>query len=128
MGPKGQGLVKVLDRLCVPGHALGGPRPSYQSVEMVRPPSEQVVEAILGVVGAIIEDEGGGKDVEDFYRVGVVVPNGITKELFDAGQKPEGTISEVSYMFPRPGETEPAQKISFVTKVGDIYCGVGYYK
>ena len=31
-------------------------------------------------------------------------------------------------MFPRPGETEPAQKVSFVTKVGDIYCGVGYYK
>jgi Single Cache domain 2 len=50
------------------------------------------------------------------------------QELFDAGQKPEGTISEVSYMFPRPGETEPAQKVSFVTKVGDIYCGVGYYK
>jgi len=50
------------------------------------------------------------------------------QELFEAGQKPEGTISEVSYMFPRPGETEPVQKISFVTKVGDIYCGVGYYK
>jgi hypothetical protein len=50
------------------------------------------------------------------------------QELYDAGQKTEGTISEVSYMFPRPGETEPAQKVSFVTKVGDIYCGVGYYK
>ena len=50
------------------------------------------------------------------------------QEIYDAGQKPEGTITEVSYMFPRPGETEPAQKVSFVTKVGDIYCGVGYYK
>ena len=50
------------------------------------------------------------------------------EELFAAGQKPEGTISEVSYMFPRPGETEPVQKISFVTKVGDVFCGVGYYK
>jgi signal transduction histidine kinase len=50
------------------------------------------------------------------------------QELYDAGQKPEGTITEVSYMFPRPGETEPAAKVSFVTRVGDIYCGVGYYK
>jgi len=53
---------------------------------MVRLPPEQVVEAILGVVRPIIEDEGGGKDVEDFYRVGVIMPNGITKELFNAGQ------------------------------------------
>ena len=50
------------------------------------------------------------------------------QDLFAAGQKPEGQISEVSYMFPRPGETEPLQKVSFVTRVGDIYCGVGYYK
>jgi hypothetical protein len=50
------------------------------------------------------------------------------QELYDAGQKPEGTISEVAYMFPRPGESEPAQKVSYVTRVGDIYCGVGYYK
>src|SRR5215470_11659082 len=48
-------------------------------------------------------------------------------DLYAAGQKPEGQISEVSYMFPRPGETEPSQKVSFVTKIGDLYCGV-YYK
>jgi hypothetical protein len=40
----------------------------------------------------------------------------------------DGKITEVTYMFPRPGETEPAQKISFVTGVGDLGCGVGYYK
>ena len=40
----------------------------------------------------------------------------------------EGKITEVSYMFPRPGETEPVQKVSFVTKVGDQVCGVGYFK
>jgi len=50
------------------------------------------------------------------------------QEIYDAGQKPEGTISEVSYMFPRPGETEPVQKVSYVTKAGDVYCGVGFYK
>jgi hypothetical protein len=40
----------------------------------------------------------------------------------------EGKIAEVEYMFPRPGQTEPVQKVSYVTKVGDQVCGVGYYK
>jgi signal transduction histidine kinase len=41
----------------------------------------------------------------------------------------EGTISEVSYMWPRPGTTEPlVQKVSYFTKVGDQICAVGFYK
>ena len=41
----------------------------------------------------------------------------------------EGQITEVSYMFPKPGaDTTPVAKVSFVTKVGDLGCGVGYYK
>jgi len=40
----------------------------------------------------------------------------------------EGKFTEVSYMFPRPGETEPTAKVSYITKVGDVACGVGYYK
>src|SRR5579883_775601 len=36
----------------------------------------------------------------------------------------EGKIAEVNYMFPRPGQTEPVQKVSYVTKVGDQVCGV----
>jgi Single Cache domain 2 len=51
------------------------------------------------------------------------------QELYDAYQKPEGQITEVSYMFVRPGPDEtPVPKVSFVTKVGDLGCGVGYYK
>ena len=51
------------------------------------------------------------------------------QELYAAGQKPEGQITEVSYMFVRPGpDTKPVPKVSLVTRVGDIYCGVGYYK
>lgn len=40
----------------------------------------------------------------------------------------EGKIGEVDYMFPRPGGTEPVQKVTFVTKTGGEICGVGYYK
>ena len=48
-------------------------------------------------------------------------------EIFNAAQA-EGKINEVSYMFPKPGATDPSAKVSFVTKVGDLGCGVGYYK
>lgn len=60
------------------------------------------------------------------------------KDLKDKAGKPlgaemykvatEGKISEVSYMWPRPGQTEPVQKVSYVTKVGNEVCAVGYYK
>ena len=40
----------------------------------------------------------------------------------------EGKIGEVDYMYPRPGETEPVEKVTFVTKAGNEICGVGYYK
>ena len=51
------------------------------------------------------------------------------EELTAGYQKPEGVITEVSYLFPKPGSDKtPVQKVSFVTKVGDLICGVGYYK
>ena len=51
------------------------------------------------------------------------------QELYDAYQKPEGQITEVSYMWPRTGSDKtPVAKVSFVTKAGDLGCGVGYYK
>ena len=51
-------------------------------------------------------------------------------QLYAAGQKPEGQVTEVGdYMFPKPGTTAPAiPKVSFVTRVGELGCGVGYYK
>jgi Single Cache domain 2 len=51
------------------------------------------------------------------------------QEIYDAYQKPEGQITEVSYLFVRPGpDKTPVPKVSFVTRVGDLGCGVGYYK
>jgi Single Cache domain 2 len=48
-------------------------------------------------------------------------------ELYDGAK--EGQTNEVSYMFPRPGSDKtPVTKVSFVTAVGDLGCGVGYYK
>lgn len=52
------------------------------------------------------------------------------QELYDAYQKPEGQITEVSYMWVRPGpDKTQVQKVSFATRVSDdLGCGVGYYK
>ena len=50
-------------------------------------------------------------------------------ELNAGMQKPEGEITEVTYVFPRPGaDKTPVPKVSLVTRIGDIGCGVGYYK
>jgi hypothetical protein len=51
-------------------------------------------------------------------------------DLVAGMQKPEGEITEVSYMFPRPGaDKTPVQKVSLVTRASDdLGCGVGYYK
>ena len=47
----------------------------------------------------------------------------------DATKNPEGYISGVSYMFPKPGaDKTPVPKESFVTRVNGLLCGVGYYK
>jgi len=39
-----------------------------------------------------------------------------------------GKVKEVSYMWPKPGSTTPVEKVTYVTRVGDQVCGVGFYK
>jgi hypothetical protein len=50
----------------------------------------------------------------------------LGEEIYATAQ--EGQIGEVAYMWPRPGSTEPVAKVSFVTRIGDQVCAVGYYK
>jgi hypothetical protein len=54
--------------------------------------------------------------------------NGVPfgEQMFAAAS--DGKISEVSYVWPRPDGTDPVEKVSYVTKLGDEICGVGYYK
>jgi hypothetical protein len=47
---------------------------------------------------------------------------------FAAAQKPEGQLTEVSYLVPNSGvHTTPLPRASFTTRAGDLVCGVGYY-
>jgi hypothetical protein len=51
-------------------------------------------------------------------------------EMYAAIQKPEGEITEVSYMATKPGADDtPVAKVSLVARAdNDVGCGVGYYK
>jgi hypothetical protein len=51
-------------------------------------------------------------------------------EIYAAMQKPEGQITEVSYMGPEPSPDDAlVPKVSLVTRAdADLGCGVGYYK
>lgn len=60
------------------------------------------------------------KDLRDKYG------KPLGEEVYAAAR--EGSIAEVSYMWPRPGQTDPVAKVAFVTRVDDQVCAVGYYK
>lgn len=66
-----------------------------------------------------------GKSLKDLMDKSTP-PKPLGKEIYAAAE--EGKISEVGYMWPRPGSTEPAHKEVYVTKVGDQVCAVGYYE
>ncbi|TCK28125.1 single cache domain-containing protein [Ancylobacter aquaticus] len=73
-----------------------------------------VAHARPGMLGANLNDE---KD-----------PSGkeFGKEMLSHAR--EGEVHAVSYAVPRPGGGQPVPKESYVTRIGDLVCGVGYYK
>jgi len=53
----------------------------------------------------------------------------LGQRIFDAvTSAPPETVSTIDHYFPKPGTTEFVPKQSYVTRVGDVGCGVGYYK
>jgi Single Cache domain 2 len=52
------------------------------------------------------------------------------RKLYVAAQKPEDQITTVRYMFQKAGgnNTAPVPKESYVTRVDNLGCGVGYYE
>jgi hypothetical protein len=57
--------------------------------------------------------------------------NNFGQRFYDAtANAKEGEIVESApYLFPRPGpDKTPVAKVAYLSKIGDVYCGVGYYK
>jgi hypothetical protein len=68
--------------------------------------------------GVVITGQTAGSDIRTFPGSG--------SQIFEAAQKREGEITEISYLAkkPPPAEATPVTKISVVRRIG---CGVGYY-
>ena len=62
---------------------------------------------------------------QDIRSIKDVNGKALGEEMFASAA--EGAISEIDYMWPRPGTTEPVEKHSFYTRIGNQACGVGYY-
>jgi hypothetical protein len=52
--------------------------------------------------------------------------NAFLEDVYDKVE--EGEFTEVEYVWTRPGEDKPVDKVAYLTKVDDQVCGVGYYK
>ena len=78
-----------------------------------------------GVFTAHVNQTMMGTDV----RKVKVADDPLGQRIFDIIKSaPEGTVGTVDYKFPKPGTTEPVPKQSYVTRIGNDGCGVGYYK
>jgi signal transduction histidine kinase len=76
-----------------------------------------------GKVVATQTKQALGKDIRTFKDK---ANKAFGQELYDAK---EGQISAVNYQFARPGADQtPVPKVSYVTRVADLGCAVGYYK
>lgn len=71
--------------------------------------------------GMVITGQTAGSDIRTFPGSG--------QQIFAAAQKPEGEITEITYLAkkPAPAEATPVKKISVVRRIGQIGCGIGYY-
>src|SRR3989304_2770068 len=145
-------LTFVLSVMVVPGVAtLVAAQAQYGTAAEAKAMLEKAVGALktnkAKALAEFTKGEGGFKDRDLYpfcggpdgnFTAHPTLTGKSLKELKDKAGKglgaemykvaTEGQISEVSYMWPRPGQTDPVQKVSYVTKVGDQVCAVGYYK
>jgi signal transduction histidine kinase len=76
-----------------------------------------------GRVDAHVDPQQIGRNIKDVYDIDGVA---FGQEMMSVAR--EGALTGVSYMWPTPGTLVPVQKVTFVTRVADQVCGVGYYK
>lgn len=75
-----------------------------------------------GLVDAHIDPAQLGRNIKDVYDLQGVA---FGQEMMSVAK--EGEFVAVSYMWPKPVSREPVHKVTFVTRVADQMCGVGYY-
>jgi signal transduction histidine kinase len=141
----------IASAVAISGYAGSAAAAEYGTPAEAKAMLEKAVTAVkadkAGALAMFTKGEGGFKDRDLYPYCGG--PDGnftahptlvgkSLKELKDKAGKPlgqdvyaaakDGAIAEVSYMWPRPGQTDPVAKVVYVTKVADQVCAVGYYK
>jgi signal transduction histidine kinase len=141
----------IASAVAISGYAGSAAAAEYGTPAEAKAMLEKAVAAVkadkAGALAMFTKGEGGFKDRDLYPYCGG--PDGnftahptlvgkSLKELKDKAGKPlgeevyaaakDGAISEVSYMWPRPAQTDPVAKVVYVTKVADQVCAVGYYK
>jgi hypothetical protein len=54
--------------------------------------------------------------------------DGTPLNLEAATEKPDGEITTIDFEWPKPGPDKmEVPKENYITKIGDLICGVGYY-
>ncbi len=76
-----------------------------------------------GKVDAHIDPTQIGRNLNDLFDLDGVA---FGQEMMAVAQP--GVVKAISYMWPKPGSRTPTEKVTFVTRVADQVCGVGYYK
>ena len=145
-------LTSALSVMIVAGLvSLVAAQAQYGSAAEAKAMLEKAVGALKAnkakALGEFAKGEGGFKDRDLYpfcggpdgnFTAHPTLTGKSLKDLKDKAGKPlgqeiyrtaqEGKIGEVNYKWPRPGQTEAVDKVTFVTKVGDQVCAVGYYK
>jgi hypothetical protein len=71
--------------------------------------------------GIVVTGQTAGQDIRTFSGA-------AGQQMFDAAQRPESEITQLEYRGPKPGaDRTPVRKISFIRRIGELGCGVGYY-
>ena len=72
--------------------------------------------------GIVVTGQTAGRDIRTFSGT-------AGQQMFDAAHKPEPEITRLEYLGPKPGiaDRTPVRKVSFLRRIGELGCGVGYY-
>jgi hypothetical protein len=72
--------------------------------------------------GIVVTGQTAGRDIRTFSGI-------AGQQMFDAAHKTEPEVTRLEYLGPKPGVADrtPVRKVSFLRRIGELGCGVGYY-
>jgi signal transduction histidine kinase len=79
-----------------------------------------------GATGSTVAHIDKGRIGRDVRELSDSTGNAFGWALFRDSR--QNQIKTFEYLWPHPGTSTPAPKVSFTSRIGGLVCGVGYYK